>query len=73
MADLEAARQCRSGAIDAVHRGEFGKMVALKGNDIVTVPLEMAISRTRVVNQDLIDVAAGLHDRIPQLTSRTST
>ena len=59
------------GAIDAVHRGEFGKMVALKGNDIVTVPLELAISRTRVVNQDLIDVAAGLHDRIPQLATHT--
>src|SRR5881275_520330 len=50
------------GAIDAVHRGEFGKMVALRGTDIVTVPLEQATSRTRMVGQDLIDVADGLHD-----------
>jgi ATP-dependent phosphofructokinase / diphosphate-dependent phosphofructokinase len=70
--DRVLATRYGSGAIDAVHRGEFGKMVALKGNDIVTVPLAMAISRTRVVPQDLIDVAAGLHDRVPQLTSRTS-
>jgi 6-phosphofructokinase len=51
------------GAIDAVHRADFGKMVALRGTDIVTVPLSEATSRTRVVSQDLIDVALGLHDR----------
>ncbi len=71
--DRVLATRYGSGAIDAVHRGEFGKMVALKGNDIVTVPLELAISRTRVVNQDLIDVASGLHDRIPQLATRSSS
>src|SRR6266852_2738516 len=53
------------GAIDAVHRGEFGRMVALRGTDIVTVPLIEATSRTRVVGQDLIDVALGLHDGTP--------
>jgi phosphofructokinase-like protein len=51
------------GAIDAVHRADFGKMVALRGTEIVTVPLSEATSRTRVVGQDLIDVALGLHDR----------
>jgi ATP-dependent phosphofructokinase / diphosphate-dependent phosphofructokinase len=50
------------GAIDAVHRGDFGKMVALRGTDIITVPLEQATSRTRMVGQDLIDVAESLHD-----------
>jgi len=56
------------GAIDAVHRGDFGKMVALKGTEITTVPIKDAISRTRLVGQDLIDVALGLHDRmtVPQ-------
>jgi phosphofructokinase-like protein len=53
-------------AIDAVHRGEFGKMVALRGVDIVTVPLTEALSRTRMVGQDLINVALGLHDRAQQ-------
>src|SRR5437868_12108277 len=43
-------------AIDAVHNHQWGKMVALKGSDIVPVPLKDAVSRTRVVGQDLIDV-----------------
>jgi 6-phosphofructokinase len=51
------------GAIDAVHAGDFGCMVSLRGSDIVTVPLKDAISRSRVVGQDLIDVSLGLHDR----------
>src|SRR3989440_1632672 len=50
------------GAIDAVHRGDFGKMVALRGTDIVTIPLKEALSRTRIVGQDLIDVAMGLRE-----------
>src|SRR5579859_833225 len=52
------------GAIDAVHRNDFGKMVALRGTDIVTIPLKEALSRTRVVGQDLIDVATGLREHI---------
>lgn len=52
------------GAIDAVHRKEWGHMVALKGNDIVTVPLKDAISRTRLVPDELIQVALGLHDKV---------
>ncbi len=48
------------GAIDAVHRGEFGKMVALRGNEIVTTDLKQAISRNRKVPDDLIRVAEGL-------------
>jgi len=51
------------GATDAVHAGKFGDMVALKGTDIVTVPLKDAIQRTRLVGQDLIDVAIGLGDK----------
>ncbi len=53
-------------AIDAVHQHQWGKMVALRGNDIVPVPLKDAISRTRLVTQDLIDVALSLHDRVEQ-------
>src|SRR5207248_2901201 len=51
-------------AIDAVHRGDFGKMVALRGTDIVTIPLKEALSRTRTVGQDLIDVAMGLREPV---------
>jgi 6-phosphofructokinase 1 len=63
--DRMLATRYGTGAIDAVHRGDFCKMVALRGTDIVTLPLSDATSRTRVVGQDLIDVALGLHDRAP--------
>ncbi len=52
------------GAIDYAHQGKFGTMVALRGTDIVSVPLADAIQRTRLVTQDLIDVSLGLHDRL---------
>jgi 6-phosphofructokinase 1 len=52
------------GAIDAVHRNDFGKMVALRGTQIVTIPLKEALSRTRTVGQDLIDVALGLSEPV---------
>ncbi len=51
------------GAIDLVHAGRFGRMVALKGNDITSVPITDAIAKTRYVNQELIDVASSLLDR----------
>jgi phosphofructokinase-like protein len=60
------------GAIDAVHRADFGKMVALRGTDIVSVPLGEATSRTRLVGQDLINVALGLHDRTSASSSAGS-
>ena len=51
------------GAIDMVHRGDFGTMVSLRGNQIVSVPLKDAIRRTRLVDEELIRVATGLADR----------
>jgi ATP-dependent phosphofructokinase / diphosphate-dependent phosphofructokinase len=51
------------GAIDMVHRGEWGSMVSLRGNQIVSVPLKDAIKRTRLVDDELINVASGLADR----------
>ena len=45
-------------AIDAVHEGAFGQMVALHGTDVVRVPLSDVIGRTRTVDLDLLhDVA----------------
>ena len=38
-------------------------MVALKGNDITSVPITDAIARTRYVNQELINVATSLLDK----------
>ncbi len=51
------------GAIDLVHQGKFGQMVALRGTDIISIPLADAIKGTRIVTQDLINVAMSLNDR----------
>ena len=46
-----------------VHRGEFGRMAALRGNKIVSVPLADAIAKNRTVDQEMIDVASGIMDK----------
>ena len=48
------------GAIDMVHRGEFGCMVALKSNKITAITLKEAISKNRVVDDEMIEIARGL-------------
>ncbi len=50
-------------AIDMVHSNHFGRMVALHGTEITSVPLEEALKATRQVGDDLINVALGLIDR----------
>ena len=52
------------GAIDMVHRGEFGCMAALRGNKIVSIPLADAIAKNRTVDQEMIDVASGIMDKL---------
>src|SRR5438270_2513789 len=42
------------GAIDLAHLGQSGCMVALRGTEIVSVPLVEAIRRTKLVGDDLI-------------------
>jgi 6-phosphofructokinase 1 len=44
-------------AIDAVHDGDFGKMVALRGTDIVRVPLAEATSHIKTVDPKLYEEA----------------
>jgi ATP-dependent phosphofructokinase / diphosphate-dependent phosphofructokinase len=51
------------GAIDLVHQGSFGRMVALKGNEITSVPISDAIAKNRCVPQEMIDVAQSLLDQ----------
>jgi ATP-dependent phosphofructokinase / diphosphate-dependent phosphofructokinase len=51
------------GAIDMVHRGEFGCMAALRANKIVSIPLVEAIARNRVVDDDMIKVVDGLFQK----------
>ena len=40
-------------AIEAVHEGDFGKMVALRGGDIVRVPLAEAVTELKTVDPEL--------------------
>ncbi|MFD5746332.1 6-phosphofructokinase [Streptomyces sp. NPDC127033] len=42
-------------AVDAVKDGDFGTMVALRGTDVVRVPLPEAGARTKVVDPSLYD------------------
>jgi 6-phosphofructokinase 1 len=45
-------------AIDLVHEGKFGYMVAIKGNKIVPVPLKDVIGKRKTVNLELYDIAS---------------
>ena len=42
-------------AVEAVERGEFGKMVALKGTEIVTVGLDEALTTLKTVPKTMIE------------------
>ena len=44
-------------AADMVARGEFGKMAALRGNQIVSVPLQEATAQLKTVDPALYGVA----------------
>jgi phosphofructokinase-like protein len=52
------------GAIDMVHRGEFGCMAALRSNKIVSISLKEAISKNRVVDNEMIQIVDGLFEEI---------
>jgi 6-phosphofructokinase 1 len=45
-------------AIDAVNDGEFGVMVALRGTDVLRVPIEAGIEQLKTVDAKLYDTAA---------------
>jgi phosphofructokinase-like protein len=45
------------GAIDAVHDGAYGQMVALRGGDIVRAPLSDATTELKLVDPEIYDVA----------------
>jgi 6-phosphofructokinase 1 len=52
------------GAIDMVHRGEFGQMAALRGNKIISIPLAEAIASNRKVDKEIMDAATGILDKL---------
>ncbi|MGQ0824047.1 MAG: 6-phosphofructokinase [Actinomycetota bacterium] len=45
-------------AIDAVHEGDYGVMVALRGTDVVRVPIEHGVEKLKTVDPMLYDHAA---------------
>ena len=45
-------------AIDAVHEGDFGKMVALRGTDVVRVPIKDGVAQLKTVDGRLFETAA---------------
>ncbi|HEV8296835.1 MAG TPA: ATP-dependent 6-phosphofructokinase, partial [Acidimicrobiales bacterium] len=44
-------------AIDAVHDGAFGQMVALRGGKVVRIPIADAVAKLNTVDPDLYEVA----------------
>ncbi|MBL7158370.1 MAG: 6-phosphofructokinase [Candidatus Omnitrophica bacterium] len=44
-------------AVELVLSGKFGTMVALKGNDIVSVPIEDAVGTLKTLDMDLYEIA----------------
>jgi 6-phosphofructokinase 1 len=45
-------------AIDAVHEADFGVMVALRGTDVIRVPIEAGVAQLKTVDRKLYDTAA---------------
>jgi ATP-dependent phosphofructokinase / diphosphate-dependent phosphofructokinase len=60
------------GAIDMVHRGEFGRMAALRGNKIISIPLAEAIAANRKVDKEILDAAIGILDKLDYKVSMGS-
>ncbi len=44
-------------AVDLIQKKDFGKMVALRGNQIVAVNLEEGVKRSKTVDMDLYEIA----------------
>jgi phosphofructokinase-like protein len=45
-------------AIDAAHEGDYGKMVALHGTDVVRIPIEEGVDRLKTVDGRLFETAS---------------
>ena len=48
------------GAVDAVHDGAFGMMIALRSSKVTRVPLSETIGRTRMVDLELFEEITGI-------------
>lgn len=50
------------GAVELVHAEDFGKMVALQGNQIINIPLEKAVNQLKTVDNDTYNLAMTVID-----------
>jgi 6-phosphofructokinase 1 len=60
------------GAIDMVHRSEFGRMAALRGSSIISIPLAEAVASNRKVDKEILAASAGILDKIDLKSSKVS-
>ncbi|MCK4857160.1 MAG: 6-phosphofructokinase [candidate division Zixibacteria bacterium] len=58
--DRMLATRYGSKAVDLIHEGQFGRMVALRGNEVISVPLAEAVYQTKKVDNELINMAEDL-------------
>jgi len=43
-------------AVEMIHDGEFGKMAALRGTEIIAIPLTEAVGKLKTVSQEWVDL-----------------
>jgi len=43
-------------AVEMIHRGEFGKMAALRGTEVIAIPLTEAVGTLKTVPQEWVDL-----------------
>ena len=55
--DRVLATRFGAAAVQMVKDGEFGRMVGLKGNQVIGIPLETAVSGLKTVDPELYELA----------------
>ncbi len=58
--DRILASRFGDGAIEAIDRGEFGVLVGIKEDKIVTTPLDVVVANKKSLNMDLVNLAIKL-------------
>jgi 6-phosphofructokinase 1 len=43
-------------AVEMIHDGEFGKMAALRGTELIAIPLTEAVGKLKTVPQEWVDL-----------------
>jgi ATP-dependent phosphofructokinase / diphosphate-dependent phosphofructokinase len=51
-------------AIDLVHKGNFGRLVVLRGTEIKDIPIAEAISKNRTVDDNFLEILDGLEPKL---------